>query len=185
MQTVDPAPDPWIEEDGSVATWINEVFVNSSQLYYPKASLTGMLLDVSIRDASDNQHSLDDVMRALYTRFYQKQKGFTTQDLLGLLRDNGLAEVGAFYQRYINGREPLPYEAVLAKAGVAVARRTTSHPFLGLNAQPDETGKLVVQSIVPGSAAGAAGVHPGDALVKVGEGEARAAGEWGGRARQR
>src|SRR3989449_9171629 len=87
MQQVESAPEPSSEEDGSVATWINEVFVNSSQLYYPKGSLTGLLLDVSIRDASDNQHSLDDVMRALYTRFYQKQKGFTTQDLLGLLRE--------------------------------------------------------------------------------------------------
>jgi predicted metalloprotease with PDZ domain len=185
MQQVESVPEPWSEEDGSVATWINEVFVNSSQLYYPKGSLTGMLLDVSIRDASDNRHSLDEVMRALYTRFYQKQKGFTTQDLLALLRENGLPDVDAFYQRYINGREPLPYESVLAKAGIAAARRTTSNPFLGINAQPDETGKLVVQSVVPGSAADAAGLQPGDVLLKVGEVEARADGDWGARYRER
>src|SRR2546422_3372797 len=41
MQQVESAPEPWSEEDGSVATWINEVFVNSSQLYYPKGALTG------------------------------------------------------------------------------------------------------------------------------------------------
>src|SRR5207247_267844 len=35
MQQVESAPEPWSEEDGSVATWIKEVFVNSSQLYYP------------------------------------------------------------------------------------------------------------------------------------------------------
>jgi predicted metalloprotease with PDZ domain len=184
MQQVESAPEPWSEEDGSVATWINEVFVNSSQLYYPKGSLTGLLLDVSLRDASDNRHSLDDVMRALYTRFYQKQKGFTTQDLLALLREYGLADVEAFYQRYINGREPLPYESVLAKAGIAVARRTTSNPFLGVNAQPDETGKLVVQSVVPGSAADAAALQPGDVLLKVGEIETRDA-DWGARYRDR
>jgi len=185
MQQVESAPEPWSEEDGSVATWINEVFVNSSQLYYPKGSLTGLLLDVSLRDASDNRHGLDDVMRALYTRFYQKQKGFTTQDLLGLLREYGLPDVDAFYQRYINGREPLPYESVLAKAGIAVARRTTSNPFLGVNAQPDETGKLVVQSVVPGSAADAAGLQPGDVLLKVGEIEAHSDGDWGARYRER
>ena len=185
MQQVEAAPEPWSEEDGSVATWINEVFVNSSQLYYPKGSLTGLLLDVSLRDASDNRHGLDDVMRALYTRFYQKQKGFTTQELLGLLREYGLPDVDRFYQRYINGREPLPYDSVLAKAGVAVARRTTSNPFLGVNAQPDETGKLVVQSVVPGSAADGAGLQPGDVLLKVGEIEARADGDWGARYRER
>ena len=32
----------------------------------PRAALAGFLLDILIRDASDNQHSLDDVMRGLY-----------------------------------------------------------------------------------------------------------------------
>src|SRR5438067_179295 len=145
MQQVESAPEPWSEEDGSVATWIHEVFVNSSQLYYPKGALTGMLLDVALRDATDNRKSLDDVTRALYTRFYQRHKGFTTTDLLGLLREVGMPDVDGFYQRYINGREALPYDSVFARAGIAVVRKTLSSPFLGLNAQPDETGKLVVQ----------------------------------------
>jgi predicted metalloprotease with PDZ domain len=185
MQQVESAPEPWSEEDGSVATWINEVFVNSSQLYYPKGALTGMLLDISIRDATDNRHGLDDVTRALYTRFYQKQKGFTTADLLGLLREFGMPDAEAFYQRYINGREPLPYEGVFAKAGIAVSRVTTSSPFLGVNAQPNEQGKMVVQDVVPGSAAEAAGLQPGDVLVKVGDIETRPDEDWAATFRQR
>jgi predicted metalloprotease with PDZ domain len=162
-----------------VATWINEVFVNSSQLYYPKGALTGMLLDVSIRDATDNKKSLDDVMRALYTRFYQKQKGFTTADLMGLLREVGMPDVDGFYQRYINGREPLPYESVFAKAGITVARQGQSNPFLGVNAQPGSEGKLVVQGVVPGSAAETAGLEPGDVLLKVGDIDTRPDQDWG------
>src|SRR5256885_14851344 len=178
MQQVESAPEPWSEEDGSVAPWIHEVFVNSSQLYYPKAALTGMLLDVAIRDATDSRKSLDDVTRALYTRFYQRRKGFTTADLLGLLRETGMPDVDGFYQRYITGREPLPYESVFPKAGIAVARQTQSSPFLGVNAQPGDSGKLVVQGVVPGSAAEAAGLEPGDGLLKVGgRSEERRAGE--------
>jgi len=184
MQQVESAPEPWSEEDGSVATWINEVFVNSSQLYYPKGALTGMLLDASIRDATDNKSSLDDVMRALYTRFYQKHKGFGTADLLGLLREFGMPDVDGFYQRYVNGREPLPYESVFAKAGIAVTRKTTSVPFLGVNAQPGEQGKLVVRDIVPGSAAEAAGLALGDELLKVGDLETRPDGDWASKFRQ-
>jgi len=184
MQQVESAPEPWSEEDGSVATWINEVFVNSSQLYYPKGALTGMLLDVSIRDATDNKSSLDDVMRALYTRFYQKHKGFGTADLLGLFREFGMPDVDGFYQRYVNGREPLPYESVLAKAGIAVTRKTTSVPFLGVNAQPNEQGKLVVRDVVAGSAAEAAGLAPGDELLRVGDVEARSDGDWASKFRQ-
>src|SRR4029077_20037651 len=179
MQQVESAPEAWSEEDGSVATWIHEVFVNSSQLYYPKGALTGMLLDVAIRDATDNRKSLDDVTRALYTRFYQRRKGFTTADLLGLLREAGMPDVNGFYQRYINGREPLPYETVFSKAGIAVARQTQSSPFLGLNAQPGDSSRLVVQGVGPGRAAEAAGPEPGALLLKVGEIETRPDEDWG------
>ncbi|PYP05278.1 MAG: hypothetical protein DMD27_07030 [Gemmatimonadetes bacterium] len=144
-----------------------------------QGALTGMLFDVAIRDATDNRKSLDDVTRALYTRFYQRRKGFRTADLLGLLREAGMPDVDGFYQRYINGREPLPYESVFPKAGIAVARQTQSSPFLGVNAQPGDSGKLVVQGVVPGSAAEAAGLEPGDVLLKVGEIETRPDEDWG------
>src|SRR5437867_4007571 len=185
MQQVEATPERWSEEDRSGATWIKEVFVNSSQLYYPKGALTGMLLDISIRDATDNRHRLDDVMRALYSRFYERQRGFTTGDLLGLLREFGMPDVDAFYQRYINGRDPLPYESVFAKAGIAVERQTTSNPFLGVNAQPNDQGKMVVQGVVPGSAAEAAGLAPGDVLLKIGEVELRPEEDWAVKFRQR
>ncbi|HYK81879.1 MAG TPA: PDZ domain-containing protein [Gemmatimonadales bacterium] len=185
MEQVEAAPEPWSEEDGSIATWINEVFVNSSQLYYPKGALTGFLLDISLRDATDNRHSLDDVMRALYTRFYQRQRGFGTADLLALLREFGMPDAPAFYQHYIQGRDPLPYETVFPRAGIAVEREATSNPFLGVNAQPNDQGKLVVQGVVPGSAAEAAGLAAGDVLVKVGEVEPRADQDWAVQFRQR
>jgi predicted metalloprotease with PDZ domain len=169
IQQVENAPEPWSAEDGSVATWINEVYVNSSQLYYPKGSLLGMLLDISIRDATDNAHSLDDVMRALFARYYRQGRGFSTADLLGELRTAGMPEVDAFYQRYINGRDSLPYDAVFAKAGISVARNKASVPFLGIATGVASGAALDVQSVTPGSAAEAAGVQPGDVLVSVGD----------------
>ena len=163
---VESAPEPWSEEDGSAATWISETFVNSSQLYYNKGSLTGLLLDVAIRDATDNRHSLDEVTRSLYTRFYKQGKGFRTSDLLALLKEAGMPDVDGFYQRYINGREPLPYEQILPKAGIAAVRRSTSNPLLGV-----QTGQSrnVVMAVIAGGAASAAGLQAGDTLVSIGD----------------
>jgi predicted metalloprotease with PDZ domain len=169
IQQVESAPEPWSAEDGSEATWINEVYVNSSQLYYPKGSLLGLLLDISIRDATDNAHSLDEVMRALYTRYYRQGKGFTTADLLSELGKAGMPNVDAFYQRYINGRDSLPYDAVLGKAGITVSRNRVSVPFLGVATAPDSSAGLVVGSVTPGSSAAGAGVQVGDVLLSVGE----------------
>jgi predicted metalloprotease with PDZ domain len=185
IQQVEQTPEPWSEEDGSVATWIDEVFVNSSQLYYPKGALTGMLLDVTIRDATDNVHSLDDVMRALYARYFLKGKGFTTEHLLSLLREFGMPDVDAFYQHYINGRDPLPYDTVLPKAGINVEKTVTSVPFLGVVAPLTDDGKWQVQMVEPGSAAQVAGVAPGDVLVKIGEVDTQGTQDWSAAFRRR
>ena len=178
IDQVEATPEPWSEEDGSLATWINEIFVNSSQLYYPKGSLTGMLLDISMRDATDNAHGLDDVMRALYARYYQKGKGFTTDNLLALLREFGMPDVDTFYHRYVNGRDPLPYETVFPKAGIDVTRQSTSVPFLGVTAPLSDHGQWVVEVVEPGSAAEAAGVVPGDALQQIGDIVLKADEDW-------
>src|SRR5204863_3637523 len=167
IQQVDDAPEPWSVEDGSEATWIHEVYVNSSQLYYPKGSLLGFLLDISIRDATDNAHNLDQVMRALYTRYYRQSKGFLTADLLNELRTAGMPDVDAFYRRYIDGRDSLPYETIFAKAGLVFHRQVVTSPFVGILANPTPSG-MVVQQVTPKSSAEAAGVQPGDVLTNVG-----------------
>src|SRR3954462_6719322 len=67
---------PTAVSDASLNSWINPVD-GSSGLYYPKGGLIGFLLDISIRDASDNRNSLDDVMRRLYVGTYRRGTGFT------------------------------------------------------------------------------------------------------------
>src|SRR5712691_4378581 len=180
---VESAPEPWSAEDGSEATWINEVYVNSSQLYYPKGALLGFLLDISIRDATDNAHSLDDVMRALYARYYRQNKGFQTADVLNELRTAGMPDVDAFYRRYIDGRDSLPYEAVFAKAGLTLRREIA--PLIGVSARPTPDGEVTVQSVALGSAAEAAGVQPGDQLTGIGDVRVTADQNWAAAFRSR
>jgi len=185
IDQIEQIPEPWSAEDGSEATWIHEVHVNSSQMYYPKGSLLGLLLDISIRDATDNAHNLDEVIRALYTRYYRQNKGFTTADLLRELRTAGMPDVDGFYSRYIDGRDSLPYEAVFAKAGLVFSRQVATVPFVGVSSGATPGGELLVQSITPGSAADQAGVEPGDVLVSIGDLKVTADEDWGATFRTR
>ncbi len=179
IDQIEQTPEPWSVEDGSEATWIHEVYVNSSQLYYPKGSLIGLLMDISIRDATDNAHNLDEVMRTLYTRYYKQNKGFLTADLLKELRAAGMPDVDGFYRRYIDGRDSLPYQAVFAKAGIVFNRESVTQPFIGVSSQPTPNGGLQVQSVTPGSAAEGAGVEPGDVLTDIGGVAITADQDWG------
>lgn len=54
---------------------------------YTEGCLIAFLLDVFILKATKNKHSLDDVMRLLYTRFAQKNKGIKAQDMLYIVRE--------------------------------------------------------------------------------------------------
>jgi len=185
IQEVESAPEPWSAEDGSEATWIHEVYVNSSQLYYPKGSLLGFLLDISIRDATDNAHNLDEVMRALFTRYYHQNKGFRTADLLSELRSAGMPAVDSFYRRYVDGRDSLPYEAVFAKAGLVLSRQVVTTPFVGVSTGPTPAGGLMVQAVSPGSAAEQAGVQAGDVITNIGDVAIASDPDWGATFRTR
>jgi predicted metalloprotease with PDZ domain len=185
IDQVEQAAEPWSVEDGSDATWIHEVYVNSSQLYYPKGSLLGCLLDISIRDATDNAHNLDEVMRALYTRYYRQNKGFSTADLLSELRAAGMPDVDTFYRRYVDGRDSLPYETVFAKAGLAFHRQVVTSPFVGVSTGTTPTGGMVVQQVSPNSSAETAGVQPGDLLTNIGGIPVTPDRDWGGDFRTR
>ena len=73
------AAGPVALEDASLNTWVHPVD-GTAYIYYPKGSLAGFMLDVMIREASDNRRSLDDVMRDLYRTTYKLGRGFTSDD---------------------------------------------------------------------------------------------------------
>lgn len=165
INEVSKAP-PTALEDASVNTWVHPVD-GTEYLYYPKGSLAGLMLDVLIRDASDNRHSLDDVMRSLYQSAYKRGKGFTTADWWSAVSAaaNGKS-FASFNARYIDGREPMPWDSVLAMAGLRMEKDHT--PRLGVVSQMDGSTVIVV-NVLEGSAAALAGVRPGDELVSVGD----------------
>jgi len=169
-------------EDASIDTWIEPTFVNESQYYYPKGSLLGLMLDIQIRTATGNQHSLDDVMRALYDDHYRRGHGFTTADLLGYIRQ-WYPEVDTFYARYINGRDSLPYAEILPKAGIAVTVRDAHLPRVGVSTSELRDSGIVVDHVFPNSLAMESGLEAGDVLMSIGGIPTNTPEEWIGRYR--
>jgi len=155
-------------EDASISAWIS-MTNGTSDTYYPKGSLAGMLLDIQIRAASDNRRSLDDVMRGLYRSTYLKGRGFTSKDWWDAVSAAaGGQPFGDFNARYIDGRDPFPYGAMFAKAGLVARLDSTRVVRVGISTRGDSAVE-VVQAVTPGSAFASAGGRAGDALVKVGD----------------
>lgn len=160
------AAAPIALQDASLNTWVHPVD-GTEYIYYPKGSLAGLLLDIMIRDASDNKRSLDDVMRGLYQSAYKHGKGFTSNDWWSAVSAaaNGKS-FDAFNAAYIDGREPFPWETVLPLAGLRIHQERV--PRLGVVTQQDAAG-ILVRDVGPGSSAAKAGVRPGDYLISIGD----------------
>ena len=159
---------PTAVSDASLGAWIAPTD-GSSGLYYPKGGLTGFLLDIMIRNASDNRMSLDNVMRRLYDATWKQGKGFTGAEWWNeVSRAAGGQSFAEFARRYVDGREPLPVDSVLRLAGLSSKSDSIREPRLGVSTATDSSGVSITQVTATGAAA-AAGARVGDRVVSLGD----------------
>ena len=162
----------WVSaEQSSLDAWLEKYPMHNrpthSVSYYAKGQILGVLLDILIRDRTDNQRSLDDVMRAMNAEF--ARQGRTYRDSLDVRLTAEKVAGGSFadfFRRYISGAEPLPYQEVLRLAGWDLRPSEYKRPALGFDAERDMTGTLVVRSVDPDNGAAAAGLRVGDAIQR-------------------
>jgi predicted metalloprotease with PDZ domain len=167
MLNVDQTP-PVALEDASLSTWIHPTD-GSGYVYYPKGSLAGFMLDILIRDASDNRKGLDEVMREVYDGTYKKGKGFGSKEWWGAVsRAAGGKKFEAFNDHYIDGRDPFPWDSVLPLAGIRMVTDSSRVPRLGLMFSSVDSIGAIIQQVVPGGSAAEAGLQAGDRLLEIG-----------------
>jgi predicted metalloprotease with PDZ domain len=182
ITNVDDRP-PVSLNDASLSTWVHPLD-GTEYIYYDKGSLVGLMLDILIRDATDNRQGLDAVMRSLYENAYKKGRGFTTEDFWATAsRIAGGKSFADFAARYVDGEEPFPWTSIAPLAGLAYVVDTVMVPRMGVNTISDSA-QVVVTAVTPGSPAEQAGLEAGDVLIKVGDVLVRG-DDWGAEFRSR
>lgn len=164
--------------DASLSAWIGAAD-GTGGIYYPKGATAGLLLDILIRDASNNAHSLDDVMRSLYDNTYRARwRGFTAADWWGAVsRFAGGRSFADFDRRYITGRDAMPIDSVLALAAWHVSHDTVRDLRLGAQVAPGD-GCVRLAVVNDGSPAQQAGLRAEDCMMKVGDVPVASLADW-------
>jgi predicted metalloprotease with PDZ domain len=158
---------PTALEDASLSAWIRPRD-GTEYLYYSKGALAGLLLDIMIRDATDNRGSLDRVMRSLYQSTYRNGRGFTSDDWWSAVsREANGKSFDDFSARYVDGREPYPFERILPLAGLRLGGDPVREPRVGIATMQDTSG-FYVTDLGPGSPPLPPGLESGDRLLAVG-----------------
>jgi predicted metalloprotease with PDZ domain len=158
-------------EQSSLDTWLDKYALYNqpqrSVSYYTKGQVLGVMLDILIRDCTDNQRSLDDLLRAMNQDFAQSGKYYrdsldvrlTAEKLTG-------SSLEDFFTRYVSGAQPLPYADVFAKAGLSLQQKEMVRAILGFSLQREPNGPWTVASVESGSNAEKSGLKAGDEILR-------------------
>lgn len=130
-------------EESSFDSWIRfyrpDAHTPNSQVsYYHKGSLVALAFDMEIRRASGGRRSLDDVMRLLWSRFGEPDRGMPEvgpggiQDVIsdvyagdGGDREAATREVERLFDAYVSGLEEIDFDSHLSAVGLRTERVVT------------------------------------------------------------
>lgn len=170
-----PDPDWFLEEQAKIgrtlqaapgygklsperASWTVWEGTDSQISYYDQGQALGWLLDIQIRQHTQNRRTLDDVVRFLDRWVHYPDPGLRPGDLERAVRAISGWDCAEFFDRYVAGNQRFPYEEILPLAGLSCIEQRAGEPYLGL-ALDD---KLVLTREEE-----SAGLRKGDQLIRI------------------
>jgi predicted metalloprotease with PDZ domain len=157
-------------EQSSIDAWLERYPLynrpEESVSYYAKGQVLGVLLDILIRDRTDNEKSLDDVLRAMNNEFAKKNKPYRDSlDVRLIAEQVAGGSFEEFFRKYVSQAEPLPYSPMLSLAGLDLRTSQRKRPVLGFFTERGPSGEVIVRNVDAESSAAQAGLRSGDVIL--------------------
>jgi predicted metalloprotease with PDZ domain len=159
-------------EESSLDAWLEKYDEyrqpDRSISYYNKGQIVGEMLDLAIRDATDNRKSLDDVMRRMNEEYADKGKFYDDSNgVRAVAEEVAGTNLADFFQHYVAGTDEIPYDKFLNVAGLELKAELHKTSDLGFWIGRAPGSVVAVSQVAPGSSAETAGLLPGDVLLQV------------------
>jgi predicted metalloprotease with PDZ domain len=144
---------------------------NVSVSYYVKGAVVAFLLDLEIRRVTGNRRSLDDVMRAAFTRF-AGSRGFTDEEFRSLVGDIAGTSLVEFFSSALDGTSELDYTNAFESIGLRFKTaepapgKTPGRATLAVVTKIDGN-RLVVSQVRRGTVAHEAGMNVDDEIIAI------------------
>ncbi len=136
------------------------------QLLQMKGELLCLLMDLKIRDMTNNYKNFDDIVRFINNWFHNKHITFSDEDLLTTINSVSSVDLTTFFDLYVNGNIELPFAECFQAAGIMVDSKIDIIPDLG-KILLDETNKVV--QLARDGPLDLAGMKVGDQFLSLNE----------------
>jgi predicted metalloprotease with PDZ domain len=153
--------DAWLEGNGYYRR------PERSISYYNKGELLGVMLDLALRDASQGQVSLREVLQWMNANYAKKGRFFN--DSAGVREASEAvshADLHEFFTKYVAGTEEIPWDDFFRSLGLRVVAIPNAVPDAGFIASRNFDGPMAVAAVIPGSDAEHVGLQVGDTIVE-------------------
>ena len=155
---------------------------NNIVSYYAKGALLALCLDLTIRKTTNNEKSLDDVMRYLWINFGKKSIGLAEGQIETIVSEVSGVNFNEFFEKHLYGVEELPLDELLSEFGITYnLRPTTSVDDKGGNVKENGSNQSVsigarfadnnlgakITQVFNNESAEQAGLSAGDIIIAI------------------
>jgi predicted metalloprotease with PDZ domain len=159
-------------EQSSLDAWLEKYpyynLPDRSISYYNKGELVGILLDLKIRDVTNDRASLQDLFRFMNEHYAKQGKFFA--DTAGVRESaETLAHTSLrdFFSNYVSGVREIPWDDFFAPIGLHVISFEKVFAQRGFDAVQKFDQPVVVARVQPGSEAERAGLKTNDVITQI------------------
>ena len=126
---------------------LTDEYKDSYYNVYLKGALIGMALDIRLRELSGGNMGILDLMKKLNAK-YGKDKPFNDDELIPTIVELTYPEIQNFFDQYVTGETPIPYDEFFARAGIEEQEQMTEVGFFLKGQQPYITANQETMQIV-------------------------------------
>ena len=153
--------------------------VNNIVSYYTKGSLIALWLDLTIREKSNRQYSLDTLMRELWIHFGRPGIGTREEDFINIANILCGEDISEDFKALLHSPQRVPLAPLLEKVGISFEGQKFKSlnsletiagdeyvPYLGAQFK-EQPGGLKISVVIEHSPAAKAGLAVNDVLIAV------------------
>jgi predicted metalloprotease with PDZ domain len=159
-------------EQSSLNAWLEKYprygVPERSISYYNKGDLLGVLLDLAMRNGSNDRASLRELFRWMNERYAKQGKFFAdsaaVREAAELLSH---ADLRDFFEKYVSGVEEIPWNSFFAPVGLKVVSLQATFADPGFEAVQSFDRPPIVTQLQSGSEAERAGLKTQDEIMQI------------------
>lgn len=139
--------------------------IGVAPVMYSQGALIALIFDIHCREKTENRKSLDDILIYLNKHYARKNKTYTDDEFLNIIREASGVDFKSLHRNYVRAQKMIPVRRYFKKAGLIYEE--IRHPYYGWYFDVDKNNRLILLSLSNPSTASEMALQAGDIITHI------------------